>query len=88
MTSSRTELAGLDPGLQLGERRVALGVEIHDHEALEGQALGDDQAGHAARAVRRRRAVVLRDRAAAGDAAVVVHVEQAASKTSPPTLSK
>src|SRR4051794_12469614 len=42
------ELAGRDPVLELFQRRVALIVEVHDHETLQRQALGDDQAGDAA----------------------------------------
>ena len=57
--------------------RVALLHVVHHDEALHDQPLHHDQAGHAARAVRRRRAVILRDRAAAGDAAVIVHLRQA-----------
>ena len=71
------QLAGGDPGLQVGQRRVALVHVVHHDEALHDQALHHDQAGHAARAVRRRHAVILRDRAAAGDAAAIVHLRQA-----------
>src|SRR5439155_11083592 len=46
---------------------------IHHDETLHDEAFHHDQAGHAARAVCGRYAVILRDRAATGDAAAVVH---------------
>src|SRR3954449_6544162 len=71
------QLAGCDPGLEVGERTLALFHVVHHDEALHDEPLHHDQAGHAARAVCRGRAVILRDRAAAGDAAVIVHLRQA-----------
>src|SRR5262249_16853408 len=56
---------------------VALSHEIRHDEALHHQAFHHDQTRHAARAVRRWYAVILRDRATAGDAAVIVHLWQA-----------
>src|SRR5690606_10954944 len=50
-------------------------IEIHHHKALEIEALGDDEPGDATGTVRLR-AIVLRDGAAAGDAAVELHVEK------------
>ena len=78
MTSSWTfSLPDADPGLQVAQRLVALVHEVHHDETLHDEALHHDQAGHAARAGGRRHAVILRDRAAAGDAAAVVHLRQA-----------
>ena len=71
------QLAGGDPRLQVAQCLVALIHEVHHDEALHDQALHHDQAGHAARPGRRRHAVILRDRAAAGDAAAIVHLRQA-----------
>src|SRR6185312_10723295 len=42
------QLARRDPGLQVGQRLVALIHEIHHDEALHDQALHHDQAGYAA----------------------------------------
>src|SRR3954471_9892305 len=71
------QLAGCDPGLEVGERALAFLHVVHHDEALHDEPLHHDQAGHAAWAVCRGRAVILRDRAAAGDAAVIVHLRQA-----------
>src|SRR3954468_19146412 len=71
------QLAGRDPGLEVGERTLAFLHVIHHDEALHDEPLHHDQAGHAAWTVCGRRAVILRDRAAAGDAAVIVHLRQA-----------
>src|SRR5258708_11063052 len=71
------QFAGSDPRLQIGQRLIALVHKIHYDEALHDETFYDDQTGHAARAMRRRHAVILRDRAAAGDAAAIVHLREA-----------
>src|SRR6478735_8004567 len=66
------QLAGRDPGLEFGERTLAFLHVVHH-----------DQAGHAAWSVCRGRAVILRDRAEAGDAAVIVPLRQAGFENVP-----
>src|SRR3954465_5843322 len=70
------QLPGCDPCLEVGERALAFLHVVHHDEAWHDEPFHHDQAGHAARAVCRGRAVILRDRAAAGDAAVIVHLRQ------------
>jgi hypothetical protein len=70
------DLARLDPGFEVSKRPVVLVGEIHHHEAVELEPLGDDQTGNAPRTVRRWR-VVLGNGAATGDASVVLHVGEA-----------
>ena len=77
MSSWTFSLPGGDPRLQVAQCLVALIHEVHHDEALHDKPLHHDQAGYAARPGRRRHAVILRDRPAAGDAAAIVHLRQA-----------
>src|SRR5262249_52872576 len=71
------ELTGGDPGFQIGEGGGVSVPVVGVDEALYGQAFHHEETGDAARAVGGRRGVVVGDRAAADDAAMVVHAEEA-----------
>src|SRR5262245_38198007 len=67
------EAAGAHPLAHLAQRRPILGIEVPDDEAARRDALADEGA-HQARAGLR--GVVLRDRAAQGDAGIEVEMAE------------
>ena len=71
------QLAGLDPGAQIGDRAIALAEIVRHDEALHPKAPDDDQPRHPARPGCRWSAIILRDRAAARDPSAQIHLGEA-----------